>query len=315
VVRDDAYLQSFARACRAMDWPIFIRFAGEMNGEWTPYHGDPQLYREKFRLVHHVLHRHAPRIATIWCVNAVPSANIQEYYPGDDGCDWVGVNAYSVPYYDDDRSRPAFLDNILALIEPVYRLYARKKPIAICEYAASHMAAVDRVRRNDFAIDQMLALYGALPRLYPRIKMINWFNMDNLRHARPGRQLNNYNLTEQPSVLENYRRIVSAAYFLGAPERLSNPRPQVPRPLAANQRLHGTRRFSIWVKTYVPRPQVYFAVASKIVYASARPGIHSIDLDLNQVPPGRRRLTVYVYDNRGRFVTSMTRTIIVRHWQ
>jgi len=313
-VKNNAYLQNFAKACRAADWPIFIRFAGEMNGAWTPYHNNPKLYREKFRLVHNTLHRYAPRIATIWCVNAVPSNNIQQYYPGDNACDWVGVNLYSVPFYDDNRNRPALLDSTLPLLDPIYKLYARKKPIAICEYAASHMAALDRVRRNDFAIDQMLALYGALPRLYPRIKMIAWFDMNNLIHARPERQLNNYSLTEQQSILENYRRAISSAYFLGAPERLSNTRPQVPRPLAMNARLHGVRRFSARVKTYVMRPKVYFAVDSKIVYASAKPGIHAIDLDLDQVLPGRRSLTVYVYDNRNRFVTSARQTVVVEHW-
>jgi hypothetical protein len=78
--------------------------------------------------------------------------------------------------------------------------------------------------------------------------------------------------------------------------------------------LHGPQRFSIRVKTYVPRPKVYFEFDSKIVYASARPGVHSIDLDLNQVLPGRRNLTVYVYDNRNRFITSTSQTINVEHW-
>ena len=48
------------------DAPIFIRFAGEMNGEWTPYHGDPELYRQKFRLVYRVLKAAAPKTALIW---------------------------------------------------------------------------------------------------------------------------------------------------------------------------------------------------------------------------------------------------------
>ncbi len=51
-VRDDAYLRSFARAAKNADWPIFFRFASEMNGAWTPYHGNPALYKAKFRLVH-----------------------------------------------------------------------------------------------------------------------------------------------------------------------------------------------------------------------------------------------------------------------
>src|SRR5262249_36807845 len=87
-VNDDATLNRFADALAQFDAPIFIRFAGEMNGDWTPYHGDPALYREKFRLVHRVLCRRAPKAALIWCVNNVPDASIDAYYPGDDAVDW-----------------------------------------------------------------------------------------------------------------------------------------------------------------------------------------------------------------------------------
>lgn len=154
-VRDDAYLQSWAQGLRAVDWPVFIRFAGEMNGFWTPYHGNARLYRERFALVHRVLHRSAPKVATIWCVNSIPLQNIANYYPGDDNCDWVGINLYSVPFADNNPARPTDKNSPTTLIDPIYKTYAARKPIAICEYAASHMAAADRKRRNDFAIDKM----------------------------------------------------------------------------------------------------------------------------------------------------------------
>jgi hypothetical protein len=311
MVRDDAYLQEFARDIAALDWPVFIRFAGEMNGFWTPYHGDPELYRQKFRLVHQVLHRYAPKVATIWCVNSVPSRTVPNYYPGDDACDWVGINLYSTPFYDNDRTRAAFLDSPLALIDPIYRFYAKSKPIAICEYGASHMAAVDRVQRNDFAIDKMSLLYSALPRLYPRIKMINYFDNDNLTNATAGRQLNNYNLTEQPQILNVYRSLISTPYFLSTPQQANGPPPLLPRPLVPGQKLSGQARLSIWVKTYVPRPSVFVKVGERIVYAGRQPGAHSVDLDASQLPPSRQPVTVYIYDNRNRFVTMEMTVVIV----
>src|SRR5690606_26333908 len=152
-VQDNKYLRDCARFLRKLDWPVFIRFAGEMNGAWTPYHRDPIAYRNKFRLVHKVLTSTAPKVATIWAVNSIPLENIPRYYPGDDGCDWVGINLYSVPFYDNNRNRPAFQDDPLTLIEPIYARYAARKPIAIGEYAASHQAALDKVLRTDFAVE------------------------------------------------------------------------------------------------------------------------------------------------------------------
>jgi hypothetical protein len=303
MVQDDTYLRGWAKAIRDADWPVFIRFAGEMNGFWTPYHKNPKLYREKFRLVHRVLHQGAPRVATIWCVNSVPSDNIDPYYPGDDGCDWVGVNLYSVPFFDNDPTRPAWNRSPLTLLDPIYKKYAPRKPIAICEYAASHKAKADGKTRIPLAIDKMAQLYSALPVLYPRVKLIDWFSMDTMRHAQPGRQLNNYRLTEHKEILAVYRALVSNPYFLSEPEHLSDLRPPLARPFVANTSFKGTAQLTLWVKTYVARPKVYAKLGSKIVYASNRPGAHPLNLDLAGLK-GNQNLTVYVYDDKNRFIAS-----------
>lgn len=307
-VRDDSYLHDFALACRAIDWPIFFRFASEMNGTWTPYHNNPRLYREKFQLVHRVLHQYAPRIATIWCVNNPPLGNIDAYYPGDSSCDWVGVNFYSVPFYENKRNRPAFLDSPLALLDPVYKKYAARKPIAICEYAASHEPAIDRVLRNSFAIEKMSILYSALPRLYPRVKLIDWFNMNTIRFPQPGKTLNDYTLTDQQQIQDTYHRLVVSPYFLSEYQTLGSPRPPLPRPLVNGETVHGAAHFSAYTSLAVPH-KIYFQFGSKIVQATDLPGALEVNLDLSRGPFGRQPITVYVYDTKNRFVT-MSRAFV-----
>ena len=343
-VQDDKYLKGWAKTLRDYDWPVFIRFAGEMNGFWTPYHGNPKLYREKFRLVHRVL-RQAPRVATIWCVNSIPSETIASYYPGDDGCDWVGINLYSVPFYDNNRKRPALLDNPLTLLESVYRRYAARKPIAICEYGASHQAALDKVLRTGFATEKLSILYGALPRFYPRIKMISWLDQNNLKHARAGRQLNNYSLTEHSVIARSYRSAVREADYLEQiPDEFLPKNKRKPRPsndeekadslagisqekpemyfaLRDGQKLASRARLSIWVKSYVSRPRVFLAVNGVLVYAAQGAGAHSFVLQNSTQPEysgaaktSRRNvvLTAYVYDDRNRFVQSQRVSVAFR---
>jgi hypothetical protein len=251
-VKDDAYLRDFAREAARANWPIFFRFASEMNGFWTPYHGNPALYRQKFRLVHQTLHKYAPLAATIWCVGNPPLGNVMQYYPGDDGCDWVGVNFYSVPFVENDRRRPAFDHNPLSLLEPVYRMFAARKPIAICEYAASHQAGVDRVSRPEFAESKLLTLYGSLPRLYPRVKLVNWFSMNSIRYSVPGKTLSNYSLGENSRVLAAYRRVVAEPYFLS---RWGETPYSVPRAVTSGQTVRGRGVWSIWAKPtrHVPK--------------------------------------------------------------
>ena len=51
-VTDSEYLREFARAARASEVPILLRYASEMNGTWTNYSQDPVKYIEKWKLVH-----------------------------------------------------------------------------------------------------------------------------------------------------------------------------------------------------------------------------------------------------------------------
>ncbi len=101
-----------------------------MNGDWVPWHGDPDLYIEKFQLVHNVMEEYAPNVVMVWCPNDVPvelnGQTIPDYYPGDAYVDWVGVNFY-VDYYDSGLTDldSNFLQNPLTHLEYIYKKIRR----------------------------------------------------------------------------------------------------------------------------------------------------------------------------------------------
>ncbi|MDF2717249.1 MAG: copper amine oxidase [Paenibacillus sp.] len=90
-VADDSYLRQWAKAAKAAGIPIFLRYAGEMNGDWTAWSGDAAKYIEKFRIVANVMHAEAPNVAMVWSPGDVPRFNMAGFYPGDEYVDWVGV--------------------------------------------------------------------------------------------------------------------------------------------------------------------------------------------------------------------------------
>ncbi len=308
-VKEDEYLINFAKECGKLNWPIFLRYASEMNGAWTPWHGNPELYKEKFRLVNRVFKKYAPKVATIWCVNSVPVETVMDYYPGDDACDWVGINLYSVPFYGEKTAeRPGDMDSPTTFIEPIYAMFKDRKPIALCEYASSQKHFADAGQRADFAVNKMALLYSSLPRLFPRIKMVSWFDVNNILHAPAHRRINNYSLTENGTVLKAYQAQVGGTYFLpgGATlneEANANLTRAVPRPVAPGQNVRDTARFSIWVKTPVARPLVFLEIGQKLVYAGKQPGTHVIDVDTSVLPAGRQPVTVYIFSDAGKFIT------------
>lgn len=308
-VNDDATLSRFVDAVAQFGAPIFIRFAGEMNGDWTPYHGDPALYRQKFRLVHRVLSQRAPNAALIWCVNNVPDAPIDAYYPGDDAVDWVGVNFYNVLYFDNDPTRPADQVHPADMLQRVYARYAARKPIALCEYAASHQAAVDLRPRPELAITRLSQLYAALPRLFPRVKLVDWFDCNNLRQARPDRQLNNYSVTDDPNILSAYRAAIAPDYFLGQPE--DRPRATI-RPLRDQEPLDGIVTMSAWVRASLDHPRVYIAADDQVLYAGDEPGASLCQWDTRRARPGTHVIRLLVADREGRRLLEERRAVRTR---
>lgn len=295
-VRDDLYLQMFVEEVAALDWPVFIRFAGEMNGDWTSYHADPKAYRQAFRTVYKAFRR-APKAALIWCPNSVPVTGIEQFYPGDDAVDWVGVNLYSVMFLDNDPERPGDAVNPIDLLDPIYKRYAARKPIAIGEYAASHQSALSPQPRPDFAVDKMRQLYESLPTRYPRVKLISWYDCNNLVHARAGRQLNNYLVTEPQAVLEAYRRTIQSPYFLAAGQTRA---PVVDVPFVNGGELVPGAGLVLWARSYVQRPKVFLRVDGKLVTDRSR----WVVADLK---PGKHRLEVLVYDDKNRLAGRLER--------
>ncbi|HEY3414599.1 MAG TPA: glycosyl hydrolase [Armatimonadota bacterium] len=297
LVDDEAYLRQFSGECARFNYPIFLRFAAEMNGKWTPYNGRPDAYRRAFRKVADAIHRAAPKAAMIWCPNAIPVDTIAAYYPGDDAVDWVGVNFYSVLFYDNDRRRPA-MEDPTDLLRPIYDRYAARKPIAVGEWAATHLAACEGVARPAFAAEKIARFYAALPRVFPRVKMVNWYDANNLREALTGRRLNNYQITDDRIVLEAYRAAVNDPWFLG---RYGESADVAEHRLGNGAGLSGTVRLSAWTKAPV-RTRSYWAVDGRIRHATARPGAAAWTWNTAAEKPGSHRVSLLLYDALGRFI-------------
>ena len=308
-VQDDTYLRSFARAARKSNTPIFLRYASEMNGEWVPYHGDPDAYIEKFRLVAKVMHEEAPNVAMVWCPFETPTAPIPDYYPGPEAVDWVGVNIYSVPYWNNDPAHPAEWRNPADSLRTIYGLYAAKHPIMICEYAASHRTSLDMADRTPFALTKMSEMYAALPRLYPRVKAICWLSMDAIKHAIPGRRCNDYSILEEDSLKTRYRELLNDPYYLQTVSTTPAAAPTRQEPLEDGHTLSGRVPLSAWVKIYDDHPRVVWRVDGDTKYDASHPGPYRWTLDTTTMRPGPATVELIVDDEAGHEVAHVTRHV------
>jgi hypothetical protein len=213
-VQDDAYLREFAKAAKESGVPIFLRYASEMNGSWAKYSGSPEKYIEKWRLVHQVMQEEAPNVAMVWTVFSFPEQSIKSYYPGDDYVDWVGVNVYNVVYHNNELNSLGDNEDPLKLLNYVYNTFSARKPIQISEFGVTHYTVTDNTYHVDFAAEKIMRMYKWLPSLYPRVKSIFYFDVNNLINAPDGRKVNDYSITNDPKILTAYQIIIANNYYL-----------------------------------------------------------------------------------------------------
>ncbi|WP_248926674.1 stalk domain-containing protein [Paenibacillus hamazuiensis] len=302
-VADNDYLRRWARDAKASGIPIFLRYASEMNGDWVPWHGDPQKYIEKFRLVHDVMAEEAPNVAMVWSPGDVPAYSMHAYYPGDDYVDWVGVSLYTEPYENGDPQQANMQGTSpVERLDELYRTYADRKPLMISETAVSHYAHIPEESFTDWALMNMDRLYNVMPHKYPRLKAITWYNVD----LKDRESRNNYLLSANPELKAAYAKLISSPFYLSKVENGAKPADGV-----GFVKLGGTAAFAkkTTIHPFVKIPDIYigkleYSLNGKVI-ATRTEAPYGIELEAGQVPDGSV-FEIAVYNKNGEKAGSST---------
>lgn len=285
IVEDGEYIRQFAREARQSGVPVFLRFAGEMNGEWVPWSGDPEKYKEKFRLVHRIMKEEAPNVAMVWSPNFLPRHNIDPYYPGDKYVDWVGLSLYTIPF---SHGKEVPGGNPIDYLKPIYQKYSHK-PMMVSEGAVSHYSYQLQKDYSEWASGQIVNMYGFLPKMYPQIKAITYFNLDK-KTTNYDNQNNNYDLGDSAVVDKKYKSIIKSPHFIDRlvlNERNNNTN-SIFVPLEKIEKLTGVHKAFVYVKLPLGQQPYYVALyqgENKLGESYAQPWEMKIDfreLNLNE---------------------------------
>lgn len=90
----DAYLKKFSDQVKALNRPVYLRFAHEMDNPsypWSPA-GDntPEEYRSAWKYIHDYFFKNAV-YNVIWVWNPWKPETVDAYFPGKAYVDWIGV--------------------------------------------------------------------------------------------------------------------------------------------------------------------------------------------------------------------------------
>ncbi|MFE7839263.1 glycoside hydrolase family 26 protein [Streptomyces sp. NPDC057474] len=166
----DAYLRSWARGIAALDYPVGIRFAHEMNGYWYPWceqsNGNrPGDYARAWRHVHRVFERAgATNAVWVWSPNVhyTNATSFERLYPGDDYVDWVGLSGY---YGTAGKENYQSFDRLFSDSEARLRRITAK-PLVITEVGATDVAG----RKAEWITE----MFRSLPR-HPGVIGVIWY--------------------------------------------------------------------------------------------------------------------------------------------
>ena len=172
----DAYIMRFA--AQAGDAPLLIRFGHEPNGDWYGWSGSkssPPIYAEAFRHVRKIfLSQNNNAAKFIFSVNGedVPNApwnRFENYYPGDDFVDIIGIDAYN--WGDGKNARQKRLSPGRMLSRAYERIVTTfpYKPVFITETASCEQGS-----NKQLWIKQLLA---SIDKRFPAVKAVIWFNI------------------------------------------------------------------------------------------------------------------------------------------
>lgn len=185
--------------------PVFIEF-----------YPDPKIFRDSvkyisyFQLAKQVFSEYAPNAAFVWRVDLEDVYDSMIYYPGDDYVDWVALSMYFPIYKNKER----YEIDINKKLDYFYNMYKDKKPIMISKLAVSHYSKEDHTFYIDEARDIISQIYTQLPAHYPRIKAVNYIDINNIKVAPEGVGSDNFRVSTEPKITQIYKEAIQSPYYL-----------------------------------------------------------------------------------------------------
>ena len=178
----DEDLRSWGRAAASFGTPLIVEWGTEVNGEWFAWNGrwngraeGPARFRAAYRhIVRTMSSEGAANITWVFHVDVQDAPEVswnmfENYYPGDDAVDWLGISNYGASTPMDDEW-PAFA---VAMNNVVPRLVALApgKPIFVLEFGVTTGNPLGNAA--DWADDALSDLLG---NRWPEVRGFSWWN-------------------------------------------------------------------------------------------------------------------------------------------
>jgi Glycosyl hydrolase family 26 len=181
--KHDAALAAWGDAAHAFGTPLIAEWGTEMNGDWFPWNAahngkaaGAALFRAAYQhIVSTIRGRGARSVTWAFHVNGddepVTEWNrFEQYYPGDDSVDWLGISAYGAQ--SPDGACPDFVTSVDAAVSRL-SVMAASKPIFVLEFGTTRTARQCEPTAEGWTSSALDALVGGR---WPAVRGFAWWN-------------------------------------------------------------------------------------------------------------------------------------------
>ena len=222
----DSDFKAWARSARDFATPLIVEYGTEVNGEWFPWNGKwngggattgygdpnepdgPERFRDAYRHIIELM-RSAGAGNITWVFHAngddQPGESwnsLENYYPGNQWIDWIGVSAYGPQTPLDEYS-----DTFRSMMDSAYPRLASlssSKPIFVLEFGVtSGNPYVDQAEWAGSALRDLTSLR------WPRVAGFSWWNEKWPNDDDPAHNTD-MRVQDNPDLSDAFKRLVGA---------------------------------------------------------------------------------------------------------
>lgn len=204
--------------------PIYLRIGAEVN-IWGNV-SKPEEFKSAFRTIADKMHG-LPNISTVWSVAHTSTwesdsfpYTADDFYPGDDCVDWVGVNCYSNKYFDGQIwngisrfneicFKTGYSADPVLMVQDIVNAYGDRKPIMISECGSAYQTTGSvNETHEQWAANYAEQIYSFIPMVYPQVKLIAYFNK-KIPH-----EVNYYDLHGSSVLAAAYNKVTKSPWLI-----------------------------------------------------------------------------------------------------
>lgn len=179
----DEDLAAWGREAASFGTPLIVEWGTEVNGRWFSWNGvwnggasiGPRRFRGAYRhIMRTICSQGTSNVTMVFHVNGtdVPDSSwnaLENYYPGDDAVDWVGVSVYGALTPLDDEW-PIFADGMDGVVGRLAAT-APTKPVFVLEFGVTMRNSLgDPTTWADAALSDLVAGH------WPNVSGFSWWN-------------------------------------------------------------------------------------------------------------------------------------------